>query len=103
MATSTLPPRPSYVLITLARQSARNAIKERLRAQGLKPQYMAVREINATADIYLEEHARELLAEAWIKCQSCADLKKFYEKEQREQQRAAERNLRHMGNSEVRS
>ena len=65
MATSTLPPRPSYVLITLARQSARNAIKERLR-QGLKPQYMAVREINATADIYLEEHARELLAEAWI-------------------------------------
>ena len=45
MATQSLPPRPSYVLITLARQSARNAVKEQLRPQALKPQYMRVGEI----------------------------------------------------------
>jgi sarcosine oxidase delta subunit len=86
-ATHSLPPRPSRVLITLATQIARNAVKEQLRAQGLKPQYMRVREINAAADIYLKANARELLAEAWRKCQGCADLMRFYEKEQRERQR----------------
>ena len=58
-STQSLPPQPSYVLITLARQSARNAVKEQLRAQGLRPQYMRVSEINRTADSYLKEHARE--------------------------------------------
>ena len=60
MATQSLPPRPSYVLITLARQSARNAVKEQLRPQALKPQYMRVGEINRAADLYLKANARAL-------------------------------------------
>ena len=43
-AIQSLPKYPSYVLLTLARQSARNAVKRQLRAQGLKPQYMRVSE-----------------------------------------------------------
>jgi hypothetical protein len=43
-ATHRLPPRPSYVVITIARQEARKAVKEQLRGQGLKPQYMRVSE-----------------------------------------------------------
>ena len=86
-ATSSLPPRPSSVLITLAQREARLAIKEQLRAQGLKPQFMRVSEINRAADIYLRANARELLEVAWKKCQGRPDLMKLYEKEQRDRQR----------------
>ena len=99
-ATSNLPPFPSYVLITLAQREARLAVKEQLRARGLKPQYMRVSEINRAADIYLKANARELLEEAWRKCQGSADLMRFYEKEQRERKRALERNLEHSCNSQ---
>jgi hypothetical protein len=87
MATQSLPPQPSYVLITLARQCARNAVKLQLRDEGLKPQYMRTSEINRAADIYLKEHARDLLEEAWSQVQGCPDLMKLYEKEQRDRQR----------------
>jgi hypothetical protein len=86
-ATSSLPPRPSYVGITLARQCARNAVKQQLRDQGLKPQYMRASKINRAAEIYLQANARELLELAWRKCQGCPDLMKFYEREQRDRQR----------------
>ena len=86
-ATYSLPSRPSYVLITLAQREATLAVKEQLRAQGLKPQYMRVSEINRAADIYLKEHARDLLELAWKKCRGCPDLMKLYEKEQRDRQR----------------
>ena len=62
-------------------------MKEQLRAQGLRPQFMRTSEINRAADIYLKDHARELLEEAWRKCQGCPDLMKLYEKEQRDRQR----------------
>ena len=39
-ADRSLPPRPSYVVVTLARREARLEVKEQLRAQGLKPQLM---------------------------------------------------------------
>ena len=68
-ATYSLPSRPSYVLITLAQREATLAVKEQLRAQGLKPQYMRVSEINRAADIYIRERARELLEVAWRKVQ----------------------------------
>jgi hypothetical protein len=87
MADHSLPPRPSYVLITLAQREARQAVKEQLRGQGLKPQYMRTSEINRAADLYLKEHARDLLEVAWKKCQGCPDLMKLYEKEQRDRQR----------------
>lgn len=62
-ATSSLPPHPSYVLITLARREARLAVKEQLRGQGLKPQYTRANEINRAAEIYLHEHARASVEE----------------------------------------
>jgi len=86
-AIQSLPKYPSYVLLTLARQSARNAVKRQLRAQGLKPQYMIVSEINRTADLYLKANWRELLELVWKKVQRSPDLMKFYEKEQRDRQR----------------
>jgi hypothetical protein len=86
-ASESLPKYPSYVLITLARQSARNAVKQQLRDQGLRPQYMRTSEINRIADDYLRANARELLELAWRKCQRCPDLMKPYEKEQRDRQR----------------
>jgi hypothetical protein len=70
-ADHSLPRHPSHVLLTLARQSARNTVKKHLRDQGLKPQYMRASEINRAADLYLKANARELLEEAWRKCQGC--------------------------------
>ena len=48
-ATSSLPPQPSHVLITLARLAAKEAIKQQLRDRGLKPQYIRIAEINRAA------------------------------------------------------
>jgi hypothetical protein len=78
-------------------------VKEQLRARGLKPQYMRVSEVNRAADIYLKANARELLEEAWRKCQGSADLMRSYEKEQRERKRALERNLKHLSDPEIRA
>ena len=78
-----LPQHPSFVLITLARQSARNAVKQQLRAQGLRPQLMRASEIAGAADLYLRANARALIEEAWRKVQSSADLMRFYMKEQK--------------------
>src|SRR5262245_59072972 len=86
-ADQSLPRHPSYVLITLAQREVRLAVKEQLRAQGLKPQYMRVREINRAAELYLQEHARDLLEVAWRKCQGCPDLMHLYEKEMKDRQR----------------
>jgi hypothetical protein len=87
MADHILPSRPSYVLIILAQQCARNVVKEQLRGQGLRPQSIRTSEINRAADSYLKDHAKELLELAWRKCQGCPDLMKLYEKEQRDRQR----------------
>jgi hypothetical protein len=42
-------PRPSALINTLAKQSALNAIKARLRAQGLRPNHYALCELTAQA------------------------------------------------------
>jgi hypothetical protein len=81
--TPTLPLRPSHVLITLARLAAKNAAKEQLRAQGLKPQLMRASEINAVAKLYLTANARALLEEAWRKRQRCPDLMRFTRRRRR--------------------
>jgi hypothetical protein len=49
--------------IILARQQAEKAVKLALKGQGLKPQYMARREIVVLATEYLAKHP-ELIAEA---------------------------------------
>ena len=54
----------SAAIMTLAQRSAIKAAKHQLRAQGLKPQHMARREITAAANDYLAKHRAELIAEA---------------------------------------
>src|SRR5262249_9536308 len=54
----------SAVLCTLARQRAVNAVKEQLRAQGLKLAQFSSRDIHIWADAFLEAHRRELIEQA---------------------------------------
>jgi hypothetical protein len=49
--------------ITLAHREAEKAVKRSLAAQGIKPQYVAKREISLAAREYLAQHP-ELIAEA---------------------------------------
>ena len=53
----------SAAVMALARQRAIKAVKQQIRDRGLKPQYMALREIVAAASEYLPHHP-ELIAEA---------------------------------------
>jgi hypothetical protein len=48
---------------TLAQLRARNAVKEEMRKQGLKPSHYSAREITGWAIVYLDEHP-ELIPEA---------------------------------------
>jgi hypothetical protein len=83
-AINTLPRYPSHVIITLARQAAKSAVKQQLRAQGLKPQMMRASGINATANLYFVANWRALLEEAWRKCQRRPDLMRFHEKAEKD-------------------
>jgi hypothetical protein len=47
----------------LATLRARNAVKDQIRKQGLKPNHYAAREITGWANVYLDEHP-ELIPEA---------------------------------------
>jgi len=98
-ATSSLPPQPNHVFIILARLAAKEAVKQHLRDQGLKPQYIRIAEINRAADIYLKANARELLEEAWRTCQSSSELMNLYAREQRERQRKTVHILRQSVNT----
>jgi hypothetical protein len=51
-------------VICLARLAARNAIKQQLKAQGIKPWLVSGGVINAQANEYLLAHHRELFAQA---------------------------------------
>jgi hypothetical protein len=62
-ATKTLP-HPAPEVITLARWLARKAIKTQLKAAGLRPEYIEVREIGAAANAYFIRHKEKLIAEA---------------------------------------
>jgi hypothetical protein len=53
----------SHAVMTLARQRAIKAVKQQIRDQGHKPQYMALSEIVAAANEYLPDHP-EVIAEA---------------------------------------
>ena len=50
-------------VMALARQRAIKAVKQQIRDRGLRPQYMALREIVVATDEYLPHHP-ELIAEA---------------------------------------
>ena len=100
MATQTLPPRPSYVLLTLAQREARLAVKEQLRARGIKVQHMRASGINATAKLYFLANSRALLEEAWRKCQRSPDLMRFHEKGEKDRARRIAQNSEHSCKSE---
>ena len=51
-------------VMVLARRCARKAVERQLQEQGLKPRYMALREINLFAQDYLAQHREQLRAEA---------------------------------------
>jgi hypothetical protein len=51
-------------VMILAHRRAKKAVKRELQEQGLKPKYIAPREINLLAHAYLAQHRPELLAEA---------------------------------------
>jgi len=86
-----LPPHPSAVIVTLARQAAIKAVKEQLRRQGLKAAYMAKREIVGLAEEYLAHHRQALVAQTWERVCSAPELRELYDREQRKRQRLLER------------
>jgi hypothetical protein len=51
-------------VMVLAHRRARKAVERQLQEQGLKPRYMALREINLFAQDYLAQHREQLRAEA---------------------------------------
>ena len=51
-------------VMVLAHRRARKAVERQLQEQGLKPRYMALREINLLAQDYLAQHGEQLRAEA---------------------------------------
>jgi hypothetical protein len=75
---------PSAVIATLARQSAIKAIKERLRAQGVKLSHVSARDIGFWADAYIEANRQVLVEQAIEIVNKSPTFRKFYEREQRE-------------------
>ena len=74
----------SAVLCTLARQRAVNVIKRQLQAQGIRLNDVTVRDIHIWADAYLEVHRQELIEQAMEMVSSSPELRKLYEREQRQ-------------------
>ena len=50
--------------VVLARLRARQAVKERIRAYGLKVSAYSARDIGVWAQLFLEDHANELMPDA---------------------------------------
>ncbi len=68
-APSIVQPQPSAVIVCLARQPARKAVKHQLRAKGLK---FAARDL---ADEYLDQDREQLIPETWQWVQSARSLR----------------------------
>jgi hypothetical protein len=73
----------SAVVCTLARQKAVKAIKERLRAQGVRLRDVSNRELHIWADLWFEAHRQELIDQTTQWVMSCPELRKLYDREQR--------------------
>ena len=78
----------SAVLCTLARQKAVKAVKERLRAQGLKLAQFSAGDIYILADAYFEVHRQRLIEAAIETVSNSQELRKLYAREQRQRARA---------------
>jgi hypothetical protein len=56
--------RVRFMVISLAKREAREAVKRKLRAEGHRPTLMSASEINTLANAHLRANAAELLAKA---------------------------------------
>jgi hypothetical protein len=76
----------SVVIMILARQAARKAVKRQFQAQGLKVSHMQARVIAAAANDYLRDHP-ELLEQAAETVRKVPQLRTLAEREERERRR----------------
>jgi hypothetical protein len=97
-ATPILASTPSLVIAVIAHQRAIKAVKQQIQAKGLKYWSFPRRDIVAQADEYLVEHRRQLFSEAVEMVRKSAELRRFYDREQRERRRWLERNSTHTHN-----
>jgi hypothetical protein len=84
----------SAMIYTLAMYRAKQRVKEQIRKEGKKLHDYKARDITVMAGMYCELHKEELIAETKATIERSAELKKLYEKEQRNGQRA----VRNAGN-----
>jgi hypothetical protein len=85
----------SAMIYTLAMLQAKRRVKEQIRKEGRKLWEYKARDITVMAGRYCELHKEELVAETKAMIERSAELKKMFEKEQRNGQRA----VRNAGNS----
>jgi hypothetical protein len=78
----------SAMIYTLAMLQAKRRVKEQIRKEGKKLHDYKTRDITVMAGVYCELHREELIAETRATIERSAELKKLYEKEQRNGQRA---------------
>jgi hypothetical protein len=74
----------SAVIAALAEYRARKQVKEELRRKGLKVSDCSAAEIKVMAGVWAEMHRDELIADAKRMIASSPELKRMYEKEQRQ-------------------
>jgi hypothetical protein len=86
-ASTIISSRPSRVIVVLTRQRAIKAVKQQIQAKGLKLTRILHRVIAAQGQEYLIEHRRQPIEEAAEMVRGSPELRKFYEREQRERQR----------------
>jgi hypothetical protein len=84
----------SAMIYTLAMLQAKRRVKEQIKRDGKKLQDYKARDITVMAGMYCELHREELIAETKATIERSAELKKLYEKEQRNGQRT----IRNAGN-----
>jgi hypothetical protein len=77
----------SAMIYTLAMLQAKRRVKEQIKRDGKKLQDYKARDITVMAGMYCELHREELIAETKATIERSAELKKLYEKEQRNGQR----------------
>jgi len=81
---------PSAVLTTAAMYRARQEIKRQLKARGERVAQLSARDITLLAEQYLAEHRQALMEEAQAMVMGSPELRKLYEREQRQRQQVAQ-------------
>ncbi len=82
-------PPPSWMIVGLALQSAKAAVKRNLQRQGIRLNTLAPKEITIRAEEYLGQNRAELTAQAWELVQRSPELRKLYDRAKWAGQRTA--------------